>query len=127
MDLLDTKLYGLIGEEAFTRLVAAFYQRVPQDDILGRLYPKHDLAAAEQRLRDFLIMRFGGPDTYMRKRGHPRLRMRHVRFAIDRAARDRWVNLMGQAMSEIGLPVQAESILRSFFEDAATFLINREG
>lgn len=125
MDLLDTRLYDLIGQEAFARLVAAFYRRVPQDDILSPLYPEHDLAGAEQRLRDFLIMRFGGPDTYLQKRGHPRLRMRHVRFAIDHAARDRWIALMEEAMQETDLPPEAAAILRSFFADAATFLINR--
>lgn len=125
MDLLDTRLYDLIGQDAFARLVAAFYRRVPQDDILAPLYPKHDLTAAEQRLRDFLIMRFGGPDTYLQKRGHPRLRMRHVRFAIDGAARDRWIQVMEEAMQESDLPPEAAAILRSFFADAATFLINR--
>jgi len=126
MDLLDTRLYDLIGEQGFTNLVAAFYRRVPDDDILGPLYPKRDIAGAETRLRDFLIMRFGGPDTYAQKRGHPRLRMRHARFPFTQAARDRWVHLMGQALAEVGLPDNAGSVLRKFFDDAATFLINRE-
>jgi hemoglobin len=125
MDLLDTKLYDLIGHDAFARLVAAFYRRVPQDDILAPLYPPNDLAPAEQRLRDFLIMRFGGPDTYLQRRGHPRLRLRHARFAIDRPARDRWISLMEAAMQEVALPHEAAAILRPFFADAATFLINR--
>ena len=124
MDLLDTRLYDRIGHDAFARLVAAFYRRVPQDDILGALYPKHDLAGAEERLRDFLIMRFGGPDTYLQRRGHPRLRMRHARFAIDHAARDRWISLMEAAMHEAALPPEAAAILHPFFADAATFLIN---
>ena len=51
MDLLDTQLYDLVGEEGFVRLVGAFYRRVPGDDILGALYPRDDLAGAEQRLR----------------------------------------------------------------------------
>ncbi|HSZ58874.1 MAG TPA: globin [Tepidisphaeraceae bacterium] len=125
MDLLDTRLYDLIGHDAFARLVAAFYRRVPQDDILAPLYPPNDLAPAEQRLRDFLIMRFGGPDTYLQRRGHPRLRMRHARFPIDRSARDRWISLMEAAMEEVELPPEATAILRPFFADAATFLINR--
>lgn len=61
MDLLDTHVYGLIGEDGFQRVVAAFYRRVPQDDILGAMYPADDLPAAEERLREFLIQRFGGP------------------------------------------------------------------
>jgi hemoglobin len=125
MDLLDTQLYDLIGHEGFERLVAAFYRRVPSDDLLGPLYPKHDLAGAEARLRSFLIMRFGGPDDYAKTRGHPRLRMRHARFPVNPAARDRWVSLMNEALAEVQLPPVAQSMLRKFFEDAATFLLNR--
>ena len=61
-DLLDTHVYARIGEDGFRRLVAAFYRRVPADDVLGPLYPQHDMAGAEQRLREFLIQRFGGPN-----------------------------------------------------------------
>ena len=126
VDLLDTQVYSLIGEEGFTRLVAAFYRRVPADDVLGPMYPKQDFAGAEQRLREFLIQRFGGPDHYSRRRGHPRLRMRHFPFQIDRAARDRWIELMEQALAEVQLPDPAVGPLRKFFHDAATFMINRE-
>jgi hemoglobin len=124
MDLLDTQLYELIGEEGLTRLVSAFYRRVPGDEILGPLYPKHDLLGAETRLRSFLIMRFGGPRAYLEQRGHPRLRMRHARFRVNGAARDRWVQLMEESLDETQLPVQADRLLRAFFRDAATFLIN---
>lgn len=127
MDLLDTNLYALVGEDGFTRLVAAFYRQVPADDILGPLYPPDDLTGAETRLRDFLVMRFGGPERYAETRGHPRLRMRHAGFHINRAARDRWVQLMERAMSQARLPAPAEPVLRRFFDDAATFLINRAG
>jgi hemoglobin len=75
---MNRNLYSIIGEEGFTRLVAAFYRRVPQDDILGKMYPEEDPAGAEQRLRGFLIYRFGGPQHYIEERGHPRLRARHM-------------------------------------------------
>ena len=126
MDLLDTQLYGLIGEEGFNRLVGAFYRQIPADDILGPLYPKNDLAGAEERLRWFLIMRFGGPDHYAQQRGHPRLRMRHAHFKVNRAARDRWLKLMDAALAEVQLPPVAEKMLRHFFADVGTFLINHE-
>ena len=58
-------VFGLIGEEGFSRLVRAFYAQVPSDDVLGPMYPQDDLQGAEERLRDFLIGRFGGPPTYM--------------------------------------------------------------
>lgn len=118
-------LYGLIGEDGFHRLVAAFYRQVPSDDILGPMYPPHDLAGAERRLRDFLVGRFGGPQRYIEERGHPRLRMRHVPFPIDVAARDRWVAIMGRALDETGLPEPAEALLREFFDAVATMMINR--
>jgi hemoglobin len=124
-DRPDDTLYQMIGEEGFTRLIAAFYRQIPADDILGSMYDPHDLAGAEQRLRDFLIYRFGGPDTYLQQRGHPRLRMRHIPFPIDQAARDRWVELMNNAFREANLPEAAEQQLRTFFEDSATFLMNR--
>src|SRR5437763_1435413 len=86
----EIEVYGRIGEQGIARVVAAFYRRVPQDDVLGPMYPPQDLQGAEERLRDFLIYRFGGPQRYLEQRGHPRLRARHGRFAIDQRARDRW-------------------------------------
>ena len=124
MDLLDTQLYGMIGTDGFHRLVAAFYARVPKDDILGPMYPSQDLAEAEQRLREFLIQRFGGPGDYSQKRGHPRLRMRHAPFPINQQARDRWIELMEAALEEVRLPEMAVQVLRPFFHGTATFMIN---
>ena len=126
-DLLDTYVHSVIGEEGFARLVAAFYRRVATDDILRPMYPEHDLAGAERRLRNFLIQRFGGPFVYSEQRGHPRLRMRHAPFAIDQRGRDRWVELMEAALVEAALPEQVVPTLRKFFHEAATFMINRPG
>jgi len=61
----------------------------------------------------------------IRRRGHPRLRMRHMPFAIDTAARNRWVMLMDRALEEAKLPDEATSLLREFFHGVATFMINR--
>ena len=124
MDLLDTKLYGMIGDEGFARLIAAFYRRVPEDDILGPMYDGRDLSVAEWRLREFLVGRFGGPTRYLEKRGHPRLRMRHVPFKISPAARDRWLALMDEALAETNLPSEAQQILRPFLQEVAGFLVN---
>ncbi|MGD1091115.1 MAG: globin [Bryobacteraceae bacterium] len=96
----EQEIHSAIGDEGFERLVAAFYRQVPGDDVLGPIYPAHDLRGAEQRLRDFLIFRFGGPSVYIEQRGHPMLRMRHAPFAIGKAARDRWLQLMIRALDE---------------------------
>lgn len=122
----EDEVYARIGEEGFARLVAAFYRRVPADDLLGPMYPRHDLTGAEQRLCDFLVGRFGGPQRYIARRGHPRLRMRHMPFAVDSRARDRWVALMDAALVDAALEPESAATLRSFFASTASFLINRE-
>jgi hemoglobin len=121
----EVNIYAMIGEEGFARLVSAFYRQVPGDDILGQMYPPEDLQGAEQRLRDFLIYRFGGPQRYVEQRGHPRLRARHMPFRIDQAARNRWMHVMNNAFAEAALPREAEEALRAFFEHMATFMINQ--
>jgi hemoglobin len=120
----EEQIYATIGEEGFERLVAAFYRRVKTDDVLGPLYPPDDFAGAEERLRLFLIQRFGGPTTYSERRGHPRLRMRHAPFAVTERARHRWVELMEQAMAEVKLPEGVIPALHKYVLDTATFMIN---
>jgi hemoglobin len=121
----EAEIYAVIGDEGFQRLVAAFYRQIPADDVLGPLYPAGDLTGAEERLRGFLLFRFGGPSTYLETRGHPRLRMRHAPFAIGPAARDRWVELMNRALDEARLPQDVHATLKAFFGNTATFLMNR--
>jgi len=125
VDLTEEQVYERIGEDGFTRLVRAFYAQVPGDSVLGPMYPAEDLSGAEERLRDFLIGRFGGPPRYIEQRGHPRLRMRHMPFVIDRDARDRWVQLMDRALDESALDPAARDLLREFLHGMATFMINR--
>lgn len=123
----EGEIYATIGEEGFERLIAAFYRQVPDDDILGPMYPADDMDGAEQRLRDFLVGRFGGPQRYIQQRGHPRLRARHVPFAIDARARDRWLELMDRALIETKLPADADRALRTFFDAVAAMMVNRPG
>ena len=123
--MTDLDVYAAIGEEGFARLIHAFYRQIPGDDLLGPMYPHDDLAGAEERLRDFLIGRFGGPMRYVEQRGHPRLRMRHAPFPIDATARNRWMQLMVRAMDEAELPEEAGQILFQYFVQTATSMINR--
>jgi hemoglobin len=122
----SVSVFDVVGEAGMRRLVAAFYKQIPADDVIGPMYPPHALAAAERHLADFLIYRFGGPETYLQERGHPKLRMRHMPFAITRAARDRWVSLMDTALEEAGWPVEAVAVVKPFLHESATFLINRD-
>ena len=120
----ELPIFEMLGEAKIAAIVAEFYRRVPTDPILGPMYPKDDLAGAEQRLRSFLIYRFGGPPTYLAERGHPRLRMRHNPFVIDLAARDRWLELMMASIREQDLPQTVVDYLERFLGDIATFLRN---
>lgn len=120
----EHQVFASLGEAGFSQLCAAFYRRVRRDDLVGRMYPPDDWDGAEQRLRDFLIFRFGGSTRYIEQRGHPRLRMRHRPYVINRQARDRWVSLMGAALDELKLPANEEAYLRGFFSDMASFLQN---
>ena len=117
-------MYERMGDEGFTRLVAAFYRRIPADDILGPMYEGTDLAAAERRLRLFLIGRFNGPQSYLLERGHPRLRMRHAPFKVGRAAAERWLKLMREALAEVNLPSDVEVVLSVYFKSTAAAMVN---
>ena len=123
--MTEVEIYNAIGEEGFEKLIRAFYAQVPGDSILGPMYPAGDLAGAEQRLRDFLIGRFGGPMRYVEQRGHPRLRMRHARFEVDLAASHRWMELMRHALDQACFPVEVRAVLEPYFEQTAASMINR--
>ena len=113
------------GEQTFTRLVRYFYQSVAKDPILRPLYPDEDLAAAEDRLRLFLMQYWGGPQTYNSQRGHPRLRMRHAPFHIDPMARDAWLTHMRDAVDSLQLPTPLHDQLWAYLETAAHSLTNQ--
>ena len=115
------------GEETFRTIVSEFYKQVRDDDILGPMYPADDLAGAEDRLRWFLAQYWGGPETFNEKRGHPRLRMRHAQFHIDEAARDRWLELMANAMETVDektLPAEHRAAMWDHMERVAQMLVN---
>ena len=112
------------GEQGIRDMVAAFYRRVREDDLLGPMYPADDWEGAEQRLAGFLLSRLGASTRYVEERGHPRLRMRHMPFRIGEAERDRWLEMMRAAMEETGVPPEARGFLDPFFGQVADFLRN---
>ena len=112
------------GEEMFTRLVHRFYEEVAADPVLRPVYPTQDLGPAEEHLRLFLIQYWGGPATYNELRGHPRLRMRHVRFHIGVTERDLWLKHMRTALDEEALPEVLDVPLWDYLVMAAHSLVN---
>ncbi|MBW5485712.1 globin [Streptomyces bambusae] len=123
--LQEQSFYELVGgEETFRRLVRRFYQGVAEDPLLRPMYPDEDLGPAEERFALFLIQYWGGPATYSEHRGHPRLRMRHAPFHVDKAAHDAWLRHMREAVDELGLAPELEAQLWRYLTYAAASMIN---
>src|ERR1700744_2435188 len=113
------------GEETFTRLVHRFYEEVAADpELLAWSPTPQDRGPAEEHLRLFLIQYWGGPTTYNDLRGHPRLRMRHVRFHIGETERDLWLKHMRTALDELSLPDALDAQLWDYLVMAAHSLVN---
>lgn len=112
------------GREFFVKLVDRFYDGLAEDPVLRPLYPPN-LKPPRDHLTKFLIQYWGGPTDYMDERGHPRLRMRHVPFAIGWAEREAWFRHMEAAVKQGGLSAEDEAQMIDYFNTSATFLINR--
>jgi len=124
----ETTAYDAMGGRVtFERLVARFYAGVAADPVLRPLYPEEDLAPAARRLTMFLEQYWGGPGTYSDERGHPRLRMRHAPFAVTPLARDHWLAHMREAVDELELPDELETMLWDYLVSAAHSMVNTFG
>jgi hemoglobin len=121
-------VYDRLGGEAAVRaLVERFYalmDQLPQAQAVRRLHPP-SLAHSADSLFKFLSGWFGGPPLYIRERGHPRLRMRHMHFAIGRAERDQWLLCMRQALHEQVADLQLRAAVEQAFVGMADHMINR--
>jgi len=127
-DVVGGSFWAEVGGRAtFEKLVRTFYEGVRQDEVLWPMYPEDDLEGAVQRLTGFLEQYWGGPDTYSRERGHPRLRMRHLPFPVTPDARDRWLRHMRTAVDGLGLAPLHEGMLWDYLERAAHAMVNRPG
>lgn len=112
------------GHDTFVRLVDAFYRGVSGDPVLRPMYPEEDLGPAAERLTMFFEQYWGGPTTYSERRGHPRLRMRHMPFHVDPDARDRWLHHMRAALDEIALSPLHEATMWDYLQRAAMAMVN---
>nr|MBL8411217.1 group II truncated hemoglobin [Dechloromonas sp.] len=117
------------GEAAVSRLTARFYElmdTVPQFAELRAMHPE-DLSGSRDKLYMFLSGWFGGPDLFVEKFGHPRLRARHMPFAIGTQERDQWVACMVLAMEDVGIDENVRKVLLNNFFNTADFMRNKEG
>ena len=114
------------GMPFFEALVGHFYEGVGSDPLLAAIYPADDLDGARHRLTLFLAQYWGGPRTYDAERGHPRLRMRHMPFAIGPAERDAWLRLMRAAIDAADAQPDVAARLHAYIELAAEAMRNRD-
>lgn len=123
-------LYDIIGGETRLReLVDRFYDLMdlePQFAALRAMHPR-SLDGSRDKLFWFLCGWSGGPNHYIERFGHPRLRARHLPFSIASTERDQWLRCMALAMHELDMPeALQERLIHSFFQ-TADWMRNREG
>lgn len=121
--------YALMGGEGVVRwLTNRFYDIMDSDPAVKVLRDMHpaDLAGSREKLFMFLSGWLGGPGLYMEKFGHPRLRMRHMPFAVDGAMRDQWMQCMSQAVNELLVEDWLKAKLLEAFYNTADFMRNQE-
>jgi hemoglobin len=117
------------GRDAVLRLVECFYDLMEQSEpALAAVHELDDAGKISRRNRDrfglFLLGWLGGPDDYVKRHGHPRLRMRHARVLVNVAQRDAWLRCMYAAMDEQAVPAATQGFLRQRFAEVADFMRN---
>ena len=129
VDASDTPFARIGGEPAIHALVERFYDLMELEPGYAALRAVHGntLEQARERLFWFLCGWMGGPQHYTERFGHPRLRMRHMPFAIGVRERDQWLACMAQAMQEVQLPEALQTRLQESFFQTADWMRNLNG
>lgn len=126
---LDSPFQRIGGREATLALAEAFYDAMEaHEPALAKLHPLDEHGRITRTARDrfalFLVGWLGGPQDYMAKHGHPRLRMRHARVPVNDAMRDAWLRCMQHAMNARNIDGDVRAFLDARFTDVASFLRN---
>ena len=124
----SSNLIALLGGEALLQsLVERFYDLTELEPAYAALRAAHGplLTQARQKLFWFLSGWMGGPQYYIERFGHPRLRLRHMPFSIGIQERDQWVACMDQAMGELQVEEALRARLRDSFFQTADWMRNR--
>ena len=123
----NTPYDALGGDERVRALVDSFYAHLDSDERFKAArdqYPD-DLTEPREKLYEFLSGWLGGPQLYIEKRGHPRLRARHMPFSIGEAERDAWLACMNQAMDDCDITGEVREFLEARFAHVADFMRNK--
>jgi hemoglobin len=123
----NTHYERLGGEKRLRDLVNRFYElmdRLPEASDIRHMHAT-DLSVAREKLFMFLSGWLGGPSLYIEKYGHPRLRQRHLPFAIGEKERDQWMLCIIQAMDELNVDSKLKQELTDAFFKTADFMRNQ--
>ena len=129
----DPSVHAAIGPEALAAFAEALYRRIASDPVIRPMFSA-DLGPESEAVRDmreFLVQFFGGPTDYSARKGHPRLRARHMRFAIDQRARDAWLGhalaALGETAERHALQADGVAAFEAYLRHASQFMVNRPG
>jgi hemoglobin len=121
--------FDLIGGDAKLReLVDRFYDLMELEPEFAGIRAMHPTPtdSSRDKLYWFLSGWTGGPSLYIERFGHPRLRARHLPFAIGIAERDQWLRCMEMAMEEVELPPPLRDALKGAFFQTADWMRNKQ-
>jgi hemoglobin len=126
----ETTLYQVIGGEAKLReMVDRFYDLMELEAEFAGIRALHPVSTegSRDKLFWFLSGWMGGPSLYIEKFGHPRLRARHLPYAIAGSERDQWLRCMAWAMQDVGIAEDLQQRLMESFYQTADWMRNRAG
>jgi hemoglobin len=115
------------GDKVIRALVERFYElmdTLPEAQGVRAMHAR-DLRGSKEKLFMFLSGWLGGPQRYVEKYGHPRLRQRHMPFTIGESERDQWMMCMRQAMEDVGVSPELRQQLEATFFKTADFMRNK--
>jgi hemoglobin len=127
--IVITAFEALGGEAPVRHLVDRFYDLMDLEPCYRELRALHPpaLDGSRDKLFWFLCGWLGGPDYFVERFGHPKLRARHLPFQIGTLERDQWTNCMAQAMNDQQLDEPLRSRLHEAFANTADWMRNKEG
>jgi hemoglobin len=122
-------IYAAMGEEAIFRMCRDFYARIGTSTIRP-MFPEN-LDEASEKIAAFLVGLLGGPPLYAQRYGDPMMRARHLKFAIDEAARQEWLRCfretLAHAEEDYGFPGEHLPGFLAFLDGFSGWMVNRRG
>lgn len=123
------RLYDLLDGEAGVRaLVDRFYDLMDLEPAFAGIRAMHppSLDGSRDKLFWFLSGWTGGPNLFIERFGHPRLRARHLPYAIGNSERDQWMQCMDMAMNDVGMVPSLQAHMRHAFAETADWMRNKQ-